>query len=50
MTDDRGTASVEYLVVLAGVSLPLVAVLVVLGKALLRLHQWQCAWLGMPTF
>lgn len=48
-SDERGLASVEYVVIFAAVTLGAALILAGLGPTLIRSFEWQVAVLGLPV-
>lgn len=48
-SDERGLASVEYLVIFVAVTLGAALILAGLGPTLIRSFEWQVAVLGLPV-
>lgn len=47
-SDDRGLASVEYVILLVAVTLGAALLIAAMGPGLLRSFEWQVAVLGLP--
>ena|GEM_PF-6252855 len=47
--DERGLASIEYVIVLVAVSLGVAASLVVIGSTVVDSFDWQVSILGLPV-
>jgi Flp pilus assembly pilin Flp len=48
LRDQRGTATVEYLVILVSFTIACAAALYAMGPGLVELFQLRMAWLGLP--